>query len=206
MDLTEISKKIRAEFDAKNHAREAALSFARQTIKSASNAVRAIHRGEYSEAGQFLAEARQTLDKCDDLLKNYPDIYHAGFLQDAQKEYVEAMVTLVLICGEALPDPDELRVDYASYLNGLGEAIGELRRHILDIIREDKVEQGEQLLRVMDDIYYTLVSFDYPEAIAPGLRRITDIARSIMERTRGDLTTAIRQNELKKTLERYKGN
>ncbi|MDP3014093.1 MAG: hypothetical protein Q8M92_07630 [Candidatus Subteraquimicrobiales bacterium] len=204
MDLAKISNRIREEFDRKDQAREAALGYARQTIRSASNAVRAIHAGEYSKAGELLANTRQTLDKCDELLESYPDIYYAGFVQDAQKEYVEAMATLVLICREGIPDPDEIRVGYSPYLNGLGEAIGELRRHILDIIREGKAEQGEELLKIMDDIYYTLVSFDYPDAITPGLRRITDIARSVMERTRGDLTTSIRQNELRRAIEQRK--
>ncbi|HAW60205.1 MAG TPA: haloacid dehalogenase [Actinobacteria bacterium] len=200
MDLGEISAKIRREMDAKDTAREGALTQSRRAIRASSNAIRAIHRGEYKSAGEFLAEARMALDECENLLHGHPDIYHAGFVRDAQKEYAEAMITLVLICGEPLPDLDELRVGHVSYLNGLAETIGELRRHILDIIREDRLEQGESLLKAMDDIYYVLVSFDYPDAVTPGLRRATDVARAIMEKTRGDLTTAIRQKELREAM------
>ncbi len=202
MDLAQICTKIRENFDSKNLAREKGLSFSRQAIRASSNAIRAIHRGEFSEAEELLAEVKEALDKAENLLKEHKDIYYAGFFQDAQKEYAEARITLALIHGGSLPDPDEIGVGYPQFLNGLGEAIGELRRHILDIIREANLKRGEELLKVMDDLYYALVSFDYPEAITRGLRRTADIAQSIIQKTRGDLTTALRQSELQKSIAR----
>jgi len=206
MDFESLAQEINERFIAKNKAREKALSFSRQTIRISSSSIRAIHQEKFDKAEKLLGEAAEKINECELLLKDYPDIYYAGFLQDAQKEYVEAHTTLSLILDKPLPGPDELNVGYSSYLNGMGEAIGELRRHILDVVRKRKLEQGEHFLAAMDGIYYLLISFDYPEAIIPGLRRITDIARSIMERTRGDLTNAICQDNLKKALSKFEKN
>lgn len=206
MNLEEVAARINQEFNAKNQAREKALSFARQTIRASSSSIRAVHQEKFDKAQELLDEAKSKLHGCDGLLKSYPDIYYAGFLQDAQKEYVEAQATFCLILDKPMLGPDELKVGYSSFLNGMGEAIGELRRHILDIVRKGNLAAGEQFLESMDEIYYLLSSFDYPEAIMPGLRRITDVARSIMERTRGDLTNAIGQDKLKKALSEFKEN
>lgn len=200
MDWEELAARIRADFEVKNKVREETLKVCRQVIRDASVAIRHIHRGEMSKARELMDEAAGELDKLKEMTRGHPEIYSAGFLQDAQKEYAEARATAALVQGEGLPDPDSLGVEYAAYLNGVGEAVGELRRHILDLIREDQLERGDQLLAAMDDIYYLLVSFDYPDAITGGLRRTTDGARAIMERTRGDLTTALRQHRLKRAI------
>ena len=200
MDFEEVAQRINAQLQSKNEAREKALSFARQTIRASGSSIRAVHQEKFERAFSLLDKAGHDVKECDSLLVGFPDIYYAGFLQDAQKEYVEARATFALIVGQQIPDPDELGVGYTSFLSGLGEAIGELRRHILDIIRKGDLARGEQFLAAMDEIYYLLTSFDYPEAIMPGLRRITDVARSIMERTRGDLTNALSQDNLKRAL------
>jgi len=202
MDLDGIGGKVRASLDAKNKAREVALPKARQVIRSSSVAIRAIHREKYEEAEKHLGEAKAALVEAQEALKDYPQIYFAGFLQDAEKEYSEGRATFALVTGTPLPEPDELGVGYPPFLSGLGEAMGELRRHILDIIRRGKLTEGERFLTIMDDVYYFLISFDYPDALTPGLRRITDLARSVMEKTRGDLTTAMRQHELHNALQR----
>ncbi|MCL6473089.1 MAG: haloacid dehalogenase [Firmicutes bacterium] len=201
LDFEVIGAKIRENLDAKNKAREAALPKARQVIRSSSLAIRAIHREKYDKAREYLEEARLALVEAQDALRAYPEIYFAGFLQDAEKEYSEGMTTLALVTDTRLLSADELGVGYPPYLSGIGEAMGELRRHILDIIRQGKLTEGERFLTVMDDVYYFLISFDYPDALTPGLRRITDLARSVMEKTRGDLTTAMRQHELMSALE-----
>jgi translin len=201
MDWDPVVQKIKADLDARNAAREDALKICRQVIRTSSNAIRAVHRNEadkartlIGEAGAFVREARAITEH------EHPELYAAGFVHDSQKEYAEAGVTFALIQNEPIPDPDELGVEYPAYLNGVGEAVGELRRHILDIIREDQVARSDELLNAMDDIYYLLVSFDYPDALTGGLRRTTDAARAIMERTRGDLTTALRQKKLKQAI------
>jgi translin len=200
MDWEPVLQKIKGNFDARNASREEALKICRQVIRTSSNAIRAVHRNEPDKAEQLIKEAGDFVAEARRVTENHPELYSAGFVHDSQKEYAEAVVTFALIIGRPIPEPDEIGVEYPAYLNGVGEAVGELRRHILDIIREDQVARSDELLNAMDDIYYLLVSFDYPDAITGGLRRTTDGARAIMERTRGDLTTAIRQKKLKQAI------
>ncbi len=199
-ELKDICAKIRREFEEKDAARERALLRSREVIRNSANAIRAIHRGEYEEAEGLMGETAGLLREVDELLGRHPDVYYAGFVHDAQKEYAEARQTYALVRAEPLPDPDAIGVGYAAYLNGLGEAVGELRRHALDGIRHNEMTWGERVLAAMDEIYYALVSFDYPPAISGGLKRTADVTRSLIERTRGDLTNAIRQQRLEGAL------
>ena len=204
MDLNEVSEQIRKRLDAKSQAREKGLRSSRQAIRECANSIRATHRAEWELAEELMAAARRSLDTAQEAMEPFPDVYYAGFLQDAQKEYAEARATFALINDKELPQPEELNIGDAPYLNGLAEAIGELRRHILDIMRRGNLERGEQLLAAMDDIYYVLVSMDYPDALTGGLRRTTDVARSIMERTRGDLSLTLVQRGLTDTIAEHR--
>ena len=199
-ELRHICEKVRRNFDAKDAAREQALTRAREVIRNSANAIRAIHRAEYQEANALMEQNSRLLRELDQVLEGHPNIYHAGFVHDAQKEYAEARQTYALIRGEPLPDPDDLGVGYPAYLNALGEAVGELRRHALDRIRHNELDWGEGILAAMDEIYYAMVSFDYPPAISGGLKRTADVTRSLIERTRGDITNAIRQQRLEAAL------
>ncbi|MFA5786686.1 MAG: haloacid dehalogenase [Actinomycetota bacterium] len=203
MDLGEISEQIHTRLDAKHRAREQGLVASRQTIRACSTAIRAIHRGEYERAEELMGEAREALDDGVRALTPHPDVYYVGFLQDAQKEYAEARATYAIVRGQPLPTPEELKVGDAPYLNGLAEAIGEVRRHVLDLLRTEGHARGEELLAVVDDIYYVLVSMDYPDAMTGGLRRSTDVARSIMERTRGDFSLSEVHRQLEEALRRH---
>jgi len=202
VDLSDISADIRKRLDAKNAAREKGLAASRHAIRFCANSIRAVHRGEMDLARQLQAQAREQLDEARAAMKPHPGIYHAGFLHDAEKEYAEALATYAFINSEPLPSPEDAAVEDAAYLNGLSEAIGEIRRHLLDIIRHGDLARGEELLAAMDDIYYVLVSMDYPDAITGGLRRSTDVARSIMERSRGDLSITIVQRGVQEAIER----
>jgi len=199
-ELKSICDKIRKEFDGKDAAREKGLTRSREVIRNSANAIRAVHRGEYDDARSLMDASSKLLEEVREALQNHPDIYFAGFVQDAQKEHAEAHQTFALIRGEALPDPDDLGVGYPPYLNALGEAVGELRRHALDGIRRNELGWGEGILASMDEIYYAMVSFDYPTAISGGLKRTADVTRSLIERTRGDITNAIRQQRLESAL------
>ncbi|TMK86477.1 MAG: hypothetical protein E6G44_03225 [Actinobacteria bacterium] len=130
-------------------------------------------------------------------------MYYAGFLQDAQKEYAEARVTEAIVTGAEIPSPDDLGVELAPFLNGMAESIGEGRRAILDLLRRGVVAESERILSLMEDVYHVLVSMDFPDAVTANLRRSTDVARSIMERTRGDLSVALIQRNLQEALERH---
>lgn len=178
-------------FAAKNAARGEALAASRLIIRMSANAIRAVHRGELEAARRLIAEARATHAQAVRALEGHADIYHAGFLHDAQKELVEAVATLELSAGGTVPGPGELGVEDAAYLNGIGEAVGELRRIILDRLRAGSPDGCEELLAAMDDVYGVLVTVDYPDAMTGGLRRTTDQVRGILEKTRGDLTMAM---------------
>jgi translin len=136
-------------------------------------------------------------------LRQDADIFFAGFVHDAQKEYAEASITLAVVSGRDLPSPDELDVEVAAYLNGMGEAVGELRRHLLDALRTGDIDHCEETLDVMEEMYGTLVTFDFPDAMTGGLRRTTDSVRGILERTRGDLAVASRQRDLEQRLAEF---
>jgi translin len=193
---------VQARFAAKSRAREAALGSARLAVRRAANAIRAVHRGELAAADRLLVEARQLLDLAESVLAAQPDIYYAGFLQDAQKEYAEARATRALVAGEPLPAPEDVGVGDAPYLNGLAETVGELRRHLLDVLRGGDVARANELFGAMEEIHALLADVDYPDAITGGLRRSTDIARAVIERTRSDLTLTTIQRDLADALRR----
>jgi translin len=126
-------------------------------------------------------------------------------MRDAQKELAEGNITMALVTGKDLPGPEELGVDAAAYLNGLGEAVGELRRYLLDDVRRGDFSRGEELLFAMDEVYSILVTMDFPDAVTGGLRRITDVVRGVLERTRSDLTLLMRQKDLESKIEKLEG-
>jgi len=200
MELKHIFDKVKETFDLENEAREKGLALSRDCIQFCANSIRAAHRGDRDESVRLHAAAKDNIEKAHVLLAPFPRIYYAGFLQDAEKEFAEASATFALIEEKPLPMPEELEVGVAPYLNGLGEAIGEMRRHVLDLIRVNDLTKGEYILGVMDDVYYLLASVDYPNAITAGLKRTNDMVRGVLERTRGDLTTAIRRQSLERTM------
>jgi translin len=203
VDLDDISEGIRGRFDERMEARERALPASRRAIRACANAIRAIHREEWDQAHRLMDEAKAAIDEGLDAVRDQPEIRFAGYLQDAQKEYAEARVTEAVVTGDGIPTPEELGVEDAPYLNGIAEAIGEGRRHILDLLRHGKVAEGEATLSAMDDLYTVLVTMDYPDAITGNLRRSTDVARSLIEKTRGDLSVARVSQDLHDALERH---
>ncbi len=194
--LDRVIPRIIENFAAKNAAREQGLSASRSVIRLSANAIRAVHRGEFDRARELLDEARAIRDAAVEALKDHADIYHAGFLHDAQKEYAEARTTLALLSGQPLPEPEDLGVEYPAYLNGIAEAVGEMRRMLLDRLRRGEYDGCEEILEAMDDIYSVLVTIDFPDAMTGGLRRTTDATRGILEKTRGDLTMAMLQRQV----------
>jgi translin len=202
-NLETLAEKIRLYFSAKDAAREKALRLSREIIRYSATTIRAVHRQEKVNAEKLLAAAQALLrELTDNVIKNNNELAYAGFVHDAQKELAEASCTLAIVSGKPLPQPETLGVSYAAYLNGLGEAVGELRRYILDSLRRNELSRCEELLGTMDDIYSVIMTMDYPDGITYGLRRTSDAIRGILERTRGDLTLALRQQELEKKLQR----
>lgn len=199
--FTTISEFVHQVFDVRNQARDKALTNARQVIRQASQAIRAIHRMEVETANLHLSEAQALVDQLKSELANHPDLFYTGYTQDALKEYVEAKITCALIQNQEIPLPSEMDVEAAVYLNGLAEVVGELRRRCMDILRLGYSDDAERLLGLMDEIYSLLITVDYPDALTNGLRRQTDLARGIVERTRGDITISIRENRLTEAMQ-----
>jgi translin len=203
VDLKGLGEEFQRRFDQKMAAREIGLTASRKSIRFSANAIRAIHRGEWDEAHRLQEESRGALDTAEEAVGSHPDVRYGGPLQDAQKEYAEAMLTEAVVKGEELAGPDELRVGLQAYLGGMADTIGEARRSILDLLRKGEVGRSEDILQVMEDMYNLLVTMDYPDAVTGNLRRLTDVARGIMERTRGDLSVTIVQEGLRKALEKH---
>lgn len=187
---------------AANEAREVGLAACRRVIRSSGSAIRSVHRLDFDDAVSVLGDAERSLREAQSALATHPAVAYAGFLTDAEKEFVEATLTLAIVQGSPLPSAADLDVMPASWLKGLAEAASELRRHLLDRLRSGDLARGEELLEVMDDAYDALVLVDFPDAITGGLRRTLDALRAVLERTRGDVTTTVLQTGLRDAIER----
>jgi translin len=201
--LESIVEEIRAEFEAKSAVRDSALQRSRTLIRYCANAIRAAHRSDFAEAESLLEIAQEAARELVTDLEPYPDLYHAGYTQDALKEYVEAQMVYAFMKSGELPTPSDLGVSSPAYLKGLAEAASELRRHSLDLMRQNELRRAEEMLGIMDDVYSQLMTVDFPDAITGGLRRTTDMLRGVVQRTRGDLTTAFRQEMMRQALEEF---
>lgn len=208
-ELEKIAEGIHKDFEAHTAARDQALTQARTLTRHCAQAIRAVHRDEKDVANQHLVAARELVQALRGSLQEYPNVYYAGYSQDALKEYAEANIVYALVDDGELPTPEDLELENATYLKGLSEAVGELRRRCLDILRSGHSNEVERLLEHMNEIYAVLVTMDYPDAVTGGLRRLTDISRSLIERTRGDITLSVRQERLEnqlRNLEKKLGN
>ena len=202
-NLDEIIERIHKSLEDRTKVRDEALKQTRLLTRHCANAIRAVHRDDHEVAHEHLDEARVLVVKLNKNRDDYADLFFAGYTQDALKEYAEATITHAVINKKPLPTPEELDVEYATYLKGLAETAGELRRRCMDILRHNEIEEAERLLSIMDEIYAVLVTMDYPNAITYGLRRLTDIVRGVTERTRGDMTMSLRQERLEKRLQAF---
>jgi translin len=203
--LEGIAEQIRQSFETRTAARDKALAQARALTRACALSIRAVHRDETSVMQEHLYEAHKLAVSLREGLTGYPDLYFTGYTQDALKEFAEASITCALIRHQSLPTPDELNLSASTYLNGLAESVGEMRRRCLDMLRQGNSAEAEHMLNHMDDIFSILVTMDYPDAITNGLRRQTDVARAIIERTRGDLTFSLRGEQLERSISRLSG-
>ena len=202
-NFDQIIERIHKSLEDRTQVRDQALQQTRLLTRHCANTIRAVHRDDYKVAHEHLDKAYSLVDELNKNKKEYADLFYAGYTQDALKEFAEATITYAIINREPLPTPEELNVEYATYLKGLAETAGELRRRCLDTLRHNNIEEAERLLGIMDEIYAVLVTMDYPNAITGGLRRLTDIVRGVTERTRGDMTMSLRQERLEKRLQAF---
>jgi translin len=203
--LDNISNDIHRVFTERDKAREKVIPLSREVIHFCSITIRAVHRQEFYKAKELFTSASDLLIKARQTTAGFEELASAGYIRDAEKEYAEASTLVAIVSGQQLPGPIDLNVDPSSYLNGLGETVGELRRYLLDGIRSGDLSRGEELLADMDDIYAVLVTMDFPDAITGGLRRTTDMVRGVLEKTRSDLTLIIQQKDLEKRLDKFEG-
>ena len=205
-NLDSIAEQIRQALTEKDEAREKVLPLCREVIRLSSQAIRAVHRLEYEQSAELLKSARSQMDEGEQAVAPHGEFRFAGFIRDAQKEFAEGSIVLALVTGKGIPSHTDLRVGIAAYLNGMGEAVGELRRFLLDSMRKGDLSRGEEILSAMDDIYSVLVTMDFPDAITGGLRHTTDMVRGVLERTRSDLTLAMRQKDLEDRIQKFEQN
>jgi translin len=205
-DWTSLIDSLRADAQRMHEAREGALSRCRLLIQMSAKCIRHLHRGQFDEARILLQSAKSEAATARGSIRAFPEIYYAGYLQDAEKELVEAAAVLSMIAGEPFPLPSELGVGLVPFLHGIGEAASEVRRYALDELRKGRGDRAEEILLKMETIYDDLITFDFPDGMTGGLRRTTDALRAVIERTRSDLTaTAVQQRlieELQVTRER----
>ena len=198
--LSSIGTTVIDELTDRNRDREQALSVSREVIRLSANAIRAVHRGEFEDARELIGKGEARLKEADDIKITSPSIFNAGFMNDARKEFTEANITLAVISGSDIPSIAALKVDAGAYINGMAEVICDLRRYILDALRRNAVDGCQEFMDIMDEMYSVLVTIDFPEGVTSGLRHSTDAMRGVLERTRGDLTMALRQHSLEARL------
>lgn len=187
---------LRGEMDGRHGVREAALQKCRLIIQISSKCIRHIHRRQFDKAEALLSEARELSERARAEMEGFPTVRYASYLQDAEKEMVEAAAVMAIVRQSPLPSSGELGVDAVSYLNGMGEAASECRRYVLDEMRHGSMGEAARMLIQMESIYDELVTFDYPDSLTGGLRRTCDALRAVIERTRSDLTMTQVQREL----------
>ena len=204
--LSAIGASVIEELAERNRDREQALSVSREVIRFSATAIRAVQRGAVEDARELISKGAVRLSDADHIATSSPSIFNAGFMNDARKEFTEANVTLAVISGSDIPSINDLKVDAAAYINGMAEVIGELRRYILDALRRDAVDGCQEFMDIMDEMYSVLVTIDFPEGVTSGLRHNTDAMRGVLERTRGDLTMALRQHSLEARLAEWENN
>ncbi|NJE03309.1 haloacid dehalogenase [Thermococcus sp. MV11] len=196
MEMKGIIEEIRAVLDEKDSLREEALKLTREIVRLSGDAVKALHRGEVERARERLELAGRKVAELREMLSDHRDLYHTGYVQSAHQEFVEASLFFAYITGEEYPSPGELGVPHADYALGIGDFIGELRRHFLLLLLAGDIEGAEKTYRTMEETYEELMTLEYPKGLV-NVRVKQDQARGILERTLEDLTRA----KLSKSLE-----
>lgn len=203
-NLDNIVNKIEKSIDDKELIREKALRFSRDIIINCRKAIQYIHQGLNQEADENIKKASAKLAELYDTTKNFPEIYHNGFVENAAQELVEALCFYNIMQGKDLPDPDEIQTTYSSYLMGLCDLVGELRRTVLDSIRSGEQKNADEYLKMMEDIYDVIIRFDYPSGLVP-IKKKQDMVRGLIEKTRGELAVASCERRIEHRTYEFKG-
>ena len=203
--MKKIFSKIMNILDKFDEDREKILKKSRDITRDCSIAIKSIHREDNNTYQEKITKIKDDLKNLKELVNKNPGHFYR-YLKTPEQEYVEAIALLSIIQKKAIPNHIELDIDALHYTLGLADVIGELRRHVLDNIRMSKREYLNEILDKMDELYTYLFSLDYPSGMTKDLRHKTDIARNIIERTRGDITLSIQMNKLTNLLEKSTKN
>lgn len=195
-------RKILDFLDGQEEVRENLLDVSHKAIRKSSIAIAALHRGDDEEFSEKIETIEEDIEKLNNILKEEPQFAEHGSLIAAHREFSEAVLTRALMNGEELPGPDEIEVHYKGYAQALAETTGELRRHLLDLLRKDRLERAQKIHERMEKVFDHLQQFDYPDSILSGMKHRKDVARKNLEKTRADITRAIREKGLEKALKR----
>jgi len=203
-NLDKIVNKIEKSIDDKDKVREQALRSSREIIIGCRKAIQLIHQESMKNAVNNIKKASNKLQSLYELTKGYPEIFHAGFVENAAQELVEAQCFYNIMKGRDLPDPDDIKTTYSSYLLGLCDLVGELRRAALDSIRAGEAKEADNYLNMMDEIYDVIIRFDYPSGLIP-IKKKQDMVRNLIERTRGELAVASCERRIEYRTDEFRG-
>lgn len=201
--LKMVLKEIMCELKEKEKVREVAHEDMRKATSLSKQAILLIHQKRMKEAKRLIDKAKEAISELNDLSTKYPEIIYSGMFNAALQEYSEASIFLKLVEESKFLTPKEINVSSADYILGLADVIGEYRRLALDALREGDVKKGEECLQTMDEIYVELMAMDEAYMLVSGLRRKCDVARKIIETTRGDVTQEVRRKSLEDYLRSF---
>jgi translin len=201
--LESVLQQVKNELMQKNGVREETHESMRKATSLSKQAILLIHQKKYAEAEKFIADAEEKISSLQALSRDYPEIIYGGMFSAALQEYSEARIFFVLVKESRFITPSEINVPSTDYVLGLADVIGEYRRLALDNLREGEVKKGEECLQIMDEVFIQLLALDEAYMLVPGLRHKSDIARRIIETTRGDITLEVRRKSLEDTLKKF---
>ncbi|MCE5297185.1 MAG: translin family protein [Euryarchaeota archaeon] len=196
-NIEQIANNISKKLDEKDTVREIAIKSSRVIIRLSGSVNHGVHK--HANMDREMQEALEEAERLQNLLEEHQEIWSSGIVQDALQELSEAAIVLALLAGRDLPEPEELNVPETSYLMGFSDAIGELRRFTLESLRQGRTAEAEQYLDTMEEMFLVIMRFDYPDAIV-SIRRKQDIARSILEKTRGEVAVAVSSMRLEEKI------
>ncbi len=199
--LREVVEGIDDKLDDKDTVRELVMKSSRAIRRISKNVIQEIHRGENCKGK--LQEALEEVTKIKSIVDDHPELYHAGFLRNGFQELAEAHILLAISKGEEPKSPEELEITPSSYVLGLADVVGELRRMVLDELSEGNVEKAREIHEKMEEIKNMIMEFDYPNAVLP-IRNKQDMARNLVEKTRGDITNSMENERLREKMEELK--
>jgi translin len=200
MSLKDILEKIQEELSAREQVREELHKDMRKATRLSKQAIQVTHQERFGDAETMLEEAKKLFAKLYETAKDYPYLLHSGSVGAAFEEHAEAQILLTLIQEDRFVSPEEIKVPSTPYVLALGDVIGELRRRALNLIRKGNVDAAEKTLEKMEQIYSELTALDDAYVIVNGLRRKGDVARRLIEITRGDITSEVRRSALERSI------